>query len=53
MKKNLIVYRFDYNSKYIIIINAFNLSITPDYLSRFVAAQLAISVEFQPIDLFA
>jgi hypothetical protein len=52
-KKSLVVYRLDYNSKYIIIIDAFNLSITPDYLSRFIIAQLVISVELQSIDLFA
>jgi hypothetical protein len=52
-KKSLVVYRLDYSSKYIIVIDAFNLSITPDYLSRFIVVQLVISIEFQPIDLFA
>jgi hypothetical protein len=52
-KKSLVVYRLDYNSKYITIIDTFNLSITLDYLSRFVAAQLVVSIELQPIDLFA
>jgi hypothetical protein len=52
-EKSLIVYRFDYNNKYITIIDIFNLLITPNYLLRFVATQLVISIEFQPIDLFA
>jgi hypothetical protein len=51
-EKSFIVYRIDYNSKYITIIDVFNLSIIPDYLSRFIITQLVVSVEFQLIDLF-
>jgi hypothetical protein len=51
-KKSFIVYRLDYNSKYIIIIDIFNLSITPNYLLRFVITQLVVSIKLQPIDLF-
>jgi hypothetical protein len=36
-EESLVVYRLDYSSKYIIIIDAFNLSIILDYPSRFVA----------------
>jgi hypothetical protein len=45
-EESLVAHGLDYNSKCITVIDTFNLSITPDYPSRFVAAQLVIGVEF-------